>query len=586
MNKKDKIIWNPLKEFTYYRIHSVFSLLLKKAIGGRCMSRKIKVNLPNNEIRECEIGSNILEILGSGKEIGEPLIAIVDGEVAELSKMMHYDVDVVPINFNNSIGYRTYLRSLTFLLIKAVKELYPGARVTIEHSLSKGLCGEIHYTREINEEDIEAIKKKMFEIATRDEKIEKIKMRKEEVLRIFKDYGMKDKLRLLKHIDLSHINLYKCGHFYDYFYGPMVPSMGYLKIFDLKFYNPGFILMLPTMNDPTSIPGFKDMSKLRKVFKETEDWAKILDVADVGALNDKVDTGEFKEIVLVAEGLHEKKIANIADKIYENKDKIKIVLIAGPSSSGKTTFSKRLSIQLRVLGLKPHAISLDDYFVNREQTPKDEEGNYDFESIGALDVALFNKHLSALLSGEEIEVPTFNFVNGMREWKGHKFKMHKNSILVIEGIHGLNELLTTSVPKENKYKIYISALTQLNIDDHNRIPTTDVRILRRIVRDNMCRGRNAEATILSWRSVRAGEEKNIFPFQEEADIMFNSTLVYEMSILKKYAEPLLKEIVKGSPAYLEAKRILIFLSYFKEADEYPIPKNSIIKEFIGGSVFL
>lgn len=550
------------------------------------MTRKIKVNLPKNEIRECEIGSTILEILGTGQDIGEPLIAIVDGEVAELSKRMHYDVSIQPISFNNPIGYRTYLRSLTFLLIKAVKDIYPDARVTIEHSLSKGLCGEIHYTREINEEDIEAIKKRMLEIVDSDEKIEKIKMRKEEVLRIFQDYGMKDKLRLLKHIDLSHINLYKCGPLYDYFYGPMVPSMGYLKIFDLKFYDPGFVLMLPVQREQTKIPKFRDMTKLRKVFRETEDWAKILDVADVGALNDKVDTGEFKEIVLVAEGLHEKKIANIADKIFENKDKIKVVLIAGPSSSGKTTFSKRLSIQLRVLGLKPHAISLDDYFVNREQTPRDEDGNYDFESIGALDTALFNKHLSALLSGEEIEMPTFNFVTGSREWKGHKFKMQKDSILVIEGIHGLNELLTTSVPKENKYKIYISALTQLNIDDHNRIPTTDVRIFRRIVRDNLYRGRNAEATILSWPLVRAGEEKNIFPFQEEADIMFNSTLVYEMSIFKKYAESLLKEIAKDSPAYLEAKRLLIFLGYFKEADEYPIPKNSIIKEFIGGSVFL
>jgi uridine kinase len=310
-----------------------------------------------------------------------------------------------------------------------------------------------------------------------------------------------------------------------------------------------------------------------------------LDLADVGALNDKVVSGDIGELILVAEGLHEKKIANIADKIYENKDRIKLVLIAGPSSSGKTTFSKRLSIQLRVLGMKPYAISLDDYFVNREQTPKDEKGNFDFESINALDIPLFNKHLSELLDEKEVEFPVFNFVKGQREWNGKKYKMEKDSILVIEGIHGLNEILTNSVLRENKYKIYISALTQLNIDDHNRIPTTDVRILRRIVRDNMSRGKNAEATILSWPSVRAGEDKNIFPFQEEADTMFNSTLTYEMSILKKYAVPLLKEITKSSPVYIEAKRLLIFLSYFLECGEDMIPNNSIIREFIGGSCF-
>jgi uridine kinase len=552
------------------------------------MSRKVKATLPNNEVREFEVGSTILEILGGSKEIGSPLIAIVDGEVAELSKRIHYDVDIIPVTIKSQLGDRTYIRSLTFLLIIAVKEVLTGARVTIEHSLSKGLYGEIHYEREITEEDIEKIKEKMIEIVNRDDKIEKIKVRKEEAVRIFKDYGMNDKLRLLKHIDLPYINLYKCGHLYDYFYGPMVPSMGYLKVFDLKYYKPGFILMYPNEEHPFEVSPFKDLPKLRKVFKETEEWAKILDVADVGALNDKVDSGEMKDIILVAEGLHEKKIAHIADKIYDNKDKIKIVLIAGPSSSGKTTFSKRLSIQLKVLGLKPYAISLDDYFVDREHTPRDENGEYDFESINALDIPLFNKHLTELLEGKEVEIPTFNFITGRREWRGKRYKMDKDSILVIEGIHGLNELLTASISRENKYKIYVSALTQLNIDDHNRIPTTDVRILRRIVRDNMSRGRNAEATILSWPSVRAGEEKNIFPFQEEADTMFNSTLVYEISVLKKYAEPLLKNIDKSSPAYLEAKRLLIFLGYFKEAGEESeevIPKNSIIREFIGGSCF-
>ena len=369
----------------------------------------------------------------------------------------------------------------------------------------------------------------------------------------------------------------------------MVPSTGYLKLFDLKYYKPGFILMYPHEDDIYNIKPFKDLPKLARVFKETEDWAKILDVADVGALNDAVKSEDINELILVAEGLHEKKIANIADKIYENKEKIKIVLIAGPSSSGKTTFSKRLAVQLRVLGLKPKAISLDDYFVDREFTPLDEKGNYDFERLESLDIDLFNKHLTALLAGREVELPVFNFITGKRESLGIKYKMDNRSILVIEGIHGLNETLTSSISKENKYKIYVSALTQLNIDDHNRISTTDVRLLRRIVRDNRYRGKNAEATLLSWESVRNGEEKNIFPYQEEADIMFNSTLVYEMCILKKFAQPLLKEIPADSPAYLEANRLLSFLNYFIDVKDdvvnNVIPNNSILKEFIGGSCF-
>jgi uridine kinase len=394
-----------------------------------------------------------------------------------------------------------------------------------------------------------------------------------------------DKLRLLKYINLPRINLYRCGDLYDYFYGPMVPSMGYLKVFDLLYYDPGFILMYPQAGDPFHIPPFHDLPKLARIFKEAEEWANILDVGDVGALNDKVVSGEINEIILVNEGLHEKKIANIADMIYAGKDKIKIVLIAGPSSSGKTTFARRLSIQLRVLGLKPYPLSLDDYFVDREHTPKDESGNYDFESIRALDLELFNQHLAALLNGEEVEIPRFNFRTGLREWIGRKYKMEKDAVLVIEGIHGLNEILTSSVPRENKYKIYISALTQLNIDNHNRIPTTDSRLMRRIVRDYLYRDRDAATTILTWPQVRAGEEKNIFPYQEEADIMFNSALVYEMCILKKYAAPLLREIPVSSPAYLEAKRLLTFLSYFLEAEENAIPNNSIIREFIGGSCF-
>ncbi len=549
------------------------------------MLGKIKATLPEGRVVESDIGSTISDILNTGMNPGEPVIAIVDGEVQELQKRIHYDVRISPITADNPIGAGAYMRGVTFLLIKAALEVFPGAKVTIEHSLNKGLYGEIHYSRKINNDDIKRVREKMEELVARNEDFEKIKVKKEEALRIFTNYKMDDKLRLLKHIDLPYINLYKCGPLYDYFYGPMVPSTGYLKVFDIMYYDPGFILRYPTPGNPFEVPEFKDLPKLARIFKETEDWARILDVADVGALNDKVSSGEIEDIILIAEGLHEKKIANIADRINDNKDKIKVILIAGPSSSGKTTFSKRLSIQLRVLGLRPYAISLDDYYINKEDVPKDEDGNPDLESIRSLDVELFNKHISSLLEGEEVELPIFNFITAVREPQGRRLKMDRDTILVIEGIHGLNEELTKSVSRENKYKIYISALTQLNIDNHNRIPTTDVRMLRRIVRDNMSRGRSAEATILTWPLVREGEEKNIFTFQEEADIMFNSTLAYEMSILKKYAEPLLKDIDKDSSAYIEAKRLLTFLGYFITSEEYCIPNNSIIREFIGGSCF-
>lgn len=549
------------------------------------MGKKIKVRFPNGKEKEYVAGTTILEILGTGKEPGEPLLALVNGEEAELTERLHEDAVLVPITLKDHQGVAAYLRGLSFLLIKAVKDIFPGAMVTIEHSLGKGIYGEIHYTRKIMERDIALIKERMQQIVASDEKIERIEVKKEEAVRIFTQQGMTDKLRLLKYINLFRINLYRCGDLYDYFYGPMVPSMGYLKVFDLLYYNPGFILMYPQAEDPFHIPPFHELPKLARIFKEAEEWANILDVGDVGALNDKVVSGEINEIILVNEGLHEKKIANIADMIHAGKDKIKIVLIAGPSSSGKTTFARRLSIQLRVLGLKPYPLSLDDYFVDRERTPKDDKGNYDFESIRALDLELFNRHLTSLLNGKEVEIPRFNFRTGLREWIGRKYKMEKDSVLVIEGIHGLNEVLTSSVPRENKYKIYISALTQLNIDNHNRIPTTDSRLIRRIVRDYLFRGRDAATTILTWPQVRAGEEKNIFPYQEEADIMFNSALVYEMCILKKYAAPLLKEIPVSSPAYQEAKRLLTFLSYFLEAEENAIPNNSILREFIGGSCF-
>jgi uridine kinase len=365
----------------------------------------------------------------------------------------------------------------------------------------------------------------------------------------------------------------------------MVPSTGYLKLFKLEYYKPGFILLAPNTYNPDILPKFDEQKRLFQVFREAEDWADILDVADVGALNDKTIKGEMGEIIRINEALHEKKIAYIADMVAKDKDRLKLILIAGPSSSGKTTFSKRLSIQLKVNGLKPYTISLDDYFVNRDDTPKDEMGELDFESIYALDLKLLNEHLAKLMAGEEVELPRYNFKKGKREYLGEKLKLTEDMILIAEGIHGLNETLTRDIKAENKFKIYISALTTLNIDMQNRIPTTDVRILRRIVRDYRTRGRDAETTLLGWASVRRGEDKNIFPFQEQSHVMFNSTLVYELGCLKKYAEPLLEQIETISSAYAEARRLLRFLRYFKQIEYEDIPNNSIIREFIGGSCF-
>jgi len=395
---------------------------------------------------------------------------------------------------------------------------------------------------------------------------------------------MQDKVRLLKYVNSHEVKLYELDGRYDYFYGLMAYSTGILKIFDLEKYKSGFILKHPTTANPFEVSEFVEHKKLSNIFIETEKWGNILEIDDVGSLDDKVMDGDIVNIVRVAEALHEKKIANIADLINDKKH-VKIVLIAGPTSSGKTTFSKRLGIQLRVNGLMPVPISLDDYFLNREDTPRDEKGNYDFETLDALDFKLFNTDLQSLLKGEEVNLPIYNFKEGRREKIGHKMKLPQNGIIIIEGIHGLNEILTSSIPDENKFSIYISALTQLNLDNHNRIATTDVRIVRRIVRDYLSRGYGAEDTLKMWPSIRKGEEKNIFIYQENADVMFNSALIYELCILKKYALTELNKINSTSSVYNESLRLKSFLNYFKDVDMSVIPDNSILREFTGGSCF-
>jgi uridine kinase len=547
---------------------------------------KLKLNLSNGKTIEVERGKIIYDIFKENydEQVLPIVLAKINEKYYELTRTLEQEGDFDIVDITTNLGMRTYVRTLQFVLIKAVLELYPEARITIEHSLSRGLFGEIHKDKPLTCEDVEKIKIKMKEIIAKDLPIRKLEVSKEEAIRIFTEYKMEDKLRLLDYVLVDKVKLYEMDGRYDYFYGSMAYSTGVIKYFDLTCYEPGFILRYPTENNPTTIPKFVEYKKLARIFYETEQWGNILGVGDVGSLNGKVDNGDIVNIVHVAEGLHEKKIAYIADMIHERKN-VKLVLIAGPSSSGKTTFARRLGIQLRVNGFIPIPIGLDDYFVDREKTPKDEYGEYDFESIYALDLELFNEHLEGLLKGEEIEIPTFNFKKGHREWNGHKIKLPENGVLIIEGIHGLNEMLTSSIPKENKFKVYISALTQLNLDNHNRIATTDVRMIRRIVRDFLSRGYGGEQTLKMWPSIRRGEEKNIFVFQEEADVMFNSTLVYELCVLKKYALEELKKITPDSPVYYEALRLRSFLNFFKEVDMKVVPENSILREFVGGSVF-
>ncbi|KNF10154.1 phosphoribulokinase/uridine kinase [Gottschalkia purinilytica] len=511
--------------------------------------------------------------------------AVINNEIKHLDYPLEESCNIEFIDIQDNDGLRIYTRTLTYIYIKACKDLFENCEVTIEHSLSKGIYTELHKGTSITEDDIRNIKSYMKEIIEKDMQIIRELINIDTAINIFEDQGMYDKIRLLKQSGKDKMHIYNLDNFINNFYGYLAPYTGIIEKFDLIPYGNGIILQHPIKEHDYDIPEFKPQNKLANIFRETEKWANILDIGYVGALNDKVYKGEIGSIIRISEALHEKKIAHISDEICKNED-IKLILIAGPTSSGKTTFARRLDTQLKVNCKDSISISLDDYFVDRENTPIDENGEYDFESIDAIDLDLFNKDLVKILEGEEIEIPKFNFITGKREYCGNKIKLDKNTLLIIEGIHGLNEILTASIPKKNKFKIYISSLTQLNIDSHNRIHTTDTRLIRRIVRDYKYRGNDAERTLELWDSVRRGEERGIFPFQEEADAMFNSSLVYELSILKKYAEPLLKKITKKSVYYRESKRLLKFLSYFKTIEnEDSIPCTSIIKEFIGGSCY-
>ncbi len=515
------------------------------------------------------------------------VLATKNSKLCEMRAELDDDCKLELLGKDTVMGMDTYKRSLTLLMVSSFMSVLGSKlkhRINVMYSIGKGYyCKLISETETVNQELLNKVKRKMEELVSLDLNIIKESVSTDEAVKRFASQGMSDKEKLFKFRRVSKANLYSLNGYEDYFYGYMVPSTGYLTCFDLIPYDEGFILMAPKRENPEKLPEFVPQEKLFNVLKTSDDWGKTLQVENVGDLNECITNGDIRELMLVQEALQEKQIAHIADMILEG-DK-KIVLIAGPSSSGKTTFSHRLSVQLRAHGLRPYPLALDNYFVDREFTPLDENGKYDFECIEAMDLKLFNRDMAKLLAGEEIEIPTFNFTIGKKEYKGKKMKLNDGDVLVVEGIHGLNPLMTSELPDESKFKIYISALTQLNIDEHNRIPTTDGRLIRRIVRDARTRGNNAQGTIAMWPSVRRGEEKYIFPFQEEADVMFNSALIYELSVIKQYAEPLLFAVPRDSYEYLEAKRLLKFLDYFLGLEERNIPKNSILREFVGGGCF-
>lgn len=541
------------------------------------------------EKRQYPQGTTFLEISREYRQqTSYPIIlASVGGRLRELPKRPEDGDEITFLATDSDVGNKTYIRGTILMLLKAFYSVLghdKDIQIRMEHSIGNGLYGELHGGEAITKELLLQVKQEMQRLVKEDLPFEKRTVNTAEAMKLFHQHGMYDKEKLFGYRRVSKANIYRLGGFEDYFYGFMPPSTGMLQVFDLFPYEEGFILLVPDKSAPDRLPVFERREKFFHVLQESNAWGQIMGISTVGAMNDAITKGELGEIILVQEAFMEKKIAELAEQIRERKN-TKFVMIAGPSSSGKTTFSHRLSIQLKTLGMHPHPIGIDDYFRNREDTPKHPDGSYNFECLEAIDIAQFNQDMTALLRGETVELPSFNFKKGVREYKGDRLTLGAEDILVIEGIHGLNDRLSESLPVESKFKIYISALTQLNIDEHNRIPTTDARLLRRIVRDARTRGASASDTIRMWPSVRKGEEENIFPFQEGADVMFNSALIYELVILKQFAEPLLFGVDRESPEYVEAKRLLKFLDYFLGASSEEVPKNSVLREFIGGSCF-
>ena len=550
---------------------------------------KVKIVCENiGSTMEVEWGTTLGTIAeGLKSKSGQPfLAAYVNNTIRELDAKIGEPASVRFIDITHFEGSRVYQRTLFLALHKAVRDLYPNGRFRITHSVSRGFYCEIEGVTS-TPEIVAAIKRRLDEIIAADMPIVRHKLPKDEVLELYRSLGFEDKVEIISSRPHLYITVYTLGDLAGYFYGALAPSTGYLHLYDLKVYYNGIYIAVPSRREPTTIEPMVPQDKMFDVFQEYRQWVDVMGVANIGQLNRKIAEGDGSDLIKIAEAFHEKKLAAIADRIAEAHDKkgTKVVLVSGPSSSGKTTFSKRLGIQLRILGLVPTMISLDDYFLDREDTPRDENGDYDFETIDALDIATFNDHLNRLFAGEKVDIPRYDFITGRRQWHDEPLQLNERSILIVEGIHALNPKLTAAVEEHLKFKVYISCLTSISMDDLSRIHTTDNRLIRRMVRDNAYRGTTAESTLKRWQSVRRGEEKYIFPYQENADVMFNSSLLYELPVLKNHLMPLLLSVPETEEVYGEAVRLLKFIDNFSLLDEKEIPPTSLLREFIGGSSF-
>lgn len=544
----------------------------------------------NGTIKTYEKGTTYETVAKEYQDKYNGSIALVyfNGKMRELSKKIAGDGAVTFITTAENAGHSTYVRTAEMILVKAARNVL-GERakhihVKIEFSLGNAIYCSVLGGFSVTQEFVDEVKAEMQRLVDKNLTISKKTYPIDDAIELFRRQNMKDKLSLFHYRRSSTINVYNLEGFYDYFYGYMLPSTGYMRLFDVQLYEKGLLLILPTQENPFELEPFKAQKSLFEQLMLSTKWGNLVDISTVGDLNDQICMGNINDMILVQEALQERRIGEIAQEIFDRKN-VKFVLVAGPSSSGKTTFAHRLAIQLRSFGMRPHIISMDNYFVSREKTPIDIDGNYNYDVLEAVDTDLFNADMSDLLAGEEVELPYFDFKAGRRVYKGNKLKLGKHDVLVIEGIHGLNPKVSEDLPDENKFRIYISALTSLNIDEHNRIPSTDARLLRRMVRDSRTRANSAQQTLRGWKKVREGEEANIFPFQESADAVFNSVLIYELAVIKQYAEPLLFNVKKNEPEYYEAKRLLKFLSYFVGVDTTAVPKNSICREFVGGGAF-
>ena len=554
------------------------------------MSNTVKVICQNTSTTlDVEMGTSLLE-LQEQLSIGGayPLLAAyVNNRIKELNYKIYKPIMVRYIDITHFEGYRVYQRTISFILQKAAHDIFPERKLHIRHSLGRGLYGEFADGDELSVEDIEALRQAMQSIIDSRHTITRQRMLSADINAIFEQYGFDDKIALLNSRKRLYSNIHTMDDTVGYFYGALTPNTGYIHLFDIRRYYNGFYIALPLRSDPSKLDLNVHLDKMFDVFREYSMWVNIMGVPTVGHLNEKVLAGDASELIKVAEAFHEKKIAQIADQIEQaNISKgTRVVLISGPSSSGKTTTAKRLGIQLRILGLDPVLISLDDYFVDRERTPKDENGDYDYEALEAIDLKLLNSDLERLIAGVSVDVPRYDFITGTRQWHETPLKLNERSILIMEGIHGLNPKLTPSIPRDQKFCIYVSCLTSVAMDNLSRIPTSDNRMLRRITRDYATRGSNALATLQRWPSVRRGEEKHIFPYQENADVMFNSSLFYEISVLRQKVEPILREVSDTEPEYGEVRRLLKFLDNFIPISPDEIPPTSVLREFIGGSSF-